>query len=419
MHNTPNSLLLRIGICGRTNTGKSSLLNMITGQQVSITSAIPGTTTDIVTKRMELSPLGPVVFLDTAGIDDLSQLGKERVSRTMKKLGSIDIALIVLEGDVWTEFEDALVAHCRQYQIPMVLVVNKCDLQKPSPLYLVQCKDVSGHLLCCSKQECDREGFMSEFKHTLIALCPDEFLNSPPLLGDLIPSRQEHPLIVCIVPIDLGAPKGRLILPQVQAIRDALDYNASVVVVKENNYVHFLSNLRCLPDLVVCDSQIVGFMVEHTPPEIMCTTFSILFSRFKGDIVQLASGAGALTTLRAKDSVLIAEACTHHPSADDIGRVKIPHWIVTYCNPDVAITHCVGGDYPDDLSRYRLIIHCGSCTLNRREMLWRMEQAHQAQVPITNYGIAISVLHGVLERTLSPFPSALLAYRQAQEVFAS
>jgi [FeFe] hydrogenase H-cluster maturation GTPase HydF len=415
MHNTPNSLLLRIGICGRTNTGKSSLLNMITGQNTSITSAIPGTTTDVVTKRMELSPIGPVVFLDTAGIDDLSQLGKERVRRTMKKLGSIDIALILLEGNVWTEFEDALVAHFRQYRIPMVLVVNKVDLCTPSSSFLAKCKEISSHLLCCSAKGHDREGFISEFKHTLIALCPDAFLHSPPLLGDLIPSQQEHPLVVCIVPIDLGAPKGRLILPQVQAIRDALDYNASVVVVKESNYVHFLSTLKILPDLVICDSQIVGFMIQHTPKEIMCTTFSILFSRFKGDIEQLAIGAGALTRLKAKDSVLIAEACTHHPSSDDIGRVKIPRWIATYCGPDIAITHCAGSDYPEALSHYQLIIHCGGCTLNRREMLWRMEQAKQAGVPITNYGMAISVLHGVAERTLSPFPHALSAYKQAQE----
>ena len=419
MHTTPSSLLLRIGICGRTNTGKSSLLNLITGQNSSITSAIPGTTTDIVTKRMELSPLGPVVFLDTAGIDDLSQLGKERVRRTMKKLGSIDIALIVLEGDVWTEFEDALVAHCNQYQIPMVLVVNKCDVSSPSSTFLDTCKEISPHLLCCSTQEGGREAFMSELKHTLIALCPDEFLHSPPLLGDLIPSQKAFPLVVCIVPIDLGAPKGRLILPQVQAIRDALDCNASVVVVKETSYVNFLSKLTCPPDLVICDSQIVGFMVEHTPPEIMCTTFSILFSRFKGDIVQLATGAAALTTLRAKDSVLIAEACTHHPSIDDIGRVKIPRWIAANCNPAIAIEHCAGCDYPDDLSPYRLVIHCGACTLNRREMLWRMEQARQADVPITNYGIAISVLHGVLERTLSPFPDALAAYKQAQAEYSA
>ncbi|RFU93875.1 [FeFe] hydrogenase H-cluster maturation GTPase HydF [Sphaerochaeta halotolerans] len=413
MQHTPSSLLLRIGICGRTNTGKSSLLNMITGQNTAITSAIPGTTTDVVAKRMELSPLGPVVFLDTAGIDDLSQLGKERVKRTMKRLGSIDIALIVLEGDVWTEFEDALVAHCKRYEIPMLLVVNKCDLSSPSSSFLAQCKEVSPHLLCCSTEEGDREGFMSGFKRILIALCPDEFLHSPPLLGDLLPSDKEHPLIVCLVPIDLGAPKGRLILPQVQAIRDGLDNNASLIVLKEDNYVHMLSNLKCPPDLVICDSQIVAFMVQNTPPEVPCTTFSILFSRFKGDIVQLAKGAGILASLKAKDAVLIAEACSHHPSVDDIGRVKIPRWIATYCDPAIEIIHCAGSDYPEALSLYRLIIHCGGCTLNRREMLWRMEQARQVNVPITNYGMAISVLHGVAERTLSPFPQALDAYRQA------
>ncbi len=415
MQKTPNSLLLRIGICGRTNTGKSSLLNMITNQKSSITSEIPGTTTDIVTKRMELFPIGPVVFLDTAGIDDVTTLGKERVNRTMKKLGSIDLAVIVLAENRWTEFEEALISHCNHYQIPIIFVINKIDLFKPASTFIDQCKKSSDHIICCSAKETERDVFLASFKHSIIALCPNEFLHSPQLLGDLLPPQKKYPLIVCIVPIDLGAPKGRLILPQVHAIRDALDNNASVVVVKETNYVHFLSTLTSPPDLVICDSQVVAFMVEHTPPEITCTTFSILFSRFKGDIVQLAKGAGTLTTLREKDSVLIAEACSHHPTSDDIGRIKIPRWIDTYCAKDIKITHCTGGDYPDDLSRYRLIIHCGGCTLNRREMLWRMEQAHRAQVPITNYGIAISVLHGAIERTLSPFPQALAAFKQSQK----
>ncbi|NCC65052.1 MAG: [FeFe] hydrogenase H-cluster maturation GTPase HydF, partial [Spirochaetia bacterium] len=371
MQKTPSSLLLRIGICGRTNTGKSSLLNMITRQQTSITSPFAGTTTDVVSKRMEISPIGPVVFLDTAGLDDSSVLGTDRVKNTMKKLGSIDIALLVLEGDRWTVFEDALVAHCTQYQIPLVLVINKIDLFKPSQEYLTACRKTSTHLLCCSSVKGDRELFMQEFQRTLIALCPEEFLNSPPLLGDLLPPKKQYPLIVLIVPIDLGAPKGRLILPQVQAIRDALDYEATVTVVKENNYVHYLSTLKDLPDLVVCDSQVVEFMVHNTPLQVPCTTFSILFSRFKGDIIQFAKGAGAMTRLRGKDSVLIAEACTHHQSSDDIGTVKIPRWIARNCSADVQITHCSGSNYPDDLSRYQLIIHCGACTLNRREMLYR------------------------------------------------
>ncbi|MDC7246660.1 MAG: [FeFe] hydrogenase H-cluster maturation GTPase HydF [Sphaerochaetaceae bacterium] len=411
MQNTPRSLLLRIGICGRTNTGKSSLLNLITNQKTSITSDIPGTTTDIVTKRMELHPIGPVTFLDTAGVDDLSSLGKERVIRTMKRLGTIDIAVIVLTNNVWSEFEDALVAHCRQYKIPIVFVVNKVDLVRPSQQYLSRCKTISDHVICCSATEHKRDEFLFEFKQSLIAICPEQFLNTPPLLGDLIPQENEYALIVCIVPIDLGAPKGRLILPEVHAIRDALDNNASVVVVKENSYVHFLTTLKSPPDLVVCDSQVVDFMVRTTPKEIPCTTFSILFSRFKGDIVELAKGAGVLRTLGPSDSVLIAEACTHHPTSDDIGRVKIPRWIAQHCDKNISITHCSGGDYPDDLAKYSLIIHCGGCTLNRREMLWRMHQAKDYQVPITNYGIAISALHNVVERTLEPFPHALEAFR--------
>ena len=260
-----------------------------------------------------------------------------------------------------------------------------------------------------------KEAYILELKKILLEVCPEGFLDPPAILGDLLPSGRGLPLVVLIVPIDLQAPKGRLILPQVQAIRDALDSDAAVAVVKEREYAAFLQRLSSPPDLVVCDSQIALKMVADTPKGIPCTTFSILFSRFKGNINEMAKGAAVLSRLRTGDRVLVAEACTHHALEDDIGRVKIPRWIRQFTGTDITIDHCAGKDYPEDLLKYRLVIHCGSCTLTRREMLWRIEQAATAGVAITNYGMAISVLQGVAGRTLSPFPSALNAYESAQE----
>jgi [FeFe] hydrogenase H-cluster maturation GTPase HydF len=419
MNNAPKALRLRVGFFGRTNTGKSSLLNLVTGQGTAIVSPVAGTTTDVVEKSMELLPLGPVTFLDTAGMDDSSELGALRVEKTNKALASSDIAVLVLEPGVWTDYERGIVERCAAQKTPVILAVNKTDVTEPEPAWIASLPERSPdarvmRLSCAvaSRDESERERVIGELKKHLLDLAPDNVLDPPAILGDLLPSGKGVPLAVLIVPIDLQAPKGRLILPQVQAIRDALDSDAAVAVVKEREYAAFLDRLALPPDLVVCDSQIALKMAADTPDSIPCTTFSILFSRFKGDIVAMAEGAAALATLKSGNRILIAEACTHHALEDDIGRVKIPRWIRQYAGMDLAIDHCAGKDYPANIGDYRLVIHCGGCTLTRREMLWRIEQAHTGTA-ITNYGMAISVLQGVIERTLSPFPAALDAYRAA------
>ena len=418
MNQTPKALRLHIGIFGRTNTGKSSFLNLVTGQDSAIVSSQAGTTTDVVSKSMELLPLGPVTFLDTAGIDDDSDLGSLRVEKTKKALASSDVAILMLEAGIWTEYEERIAADCAAQRTPLVLVVNKTDERAPASEWLDFLKDVSPRIIACScikagenypkKEEC-----LNALKKALLDACPDDFLEPPAILGDLIPSGRGVPLVVLIVPIDLQAPKGRLILPQVQAIRDALDSDAAVAVVKEREYAAFLERLASPPDLVVCDSQIALKMVADTPREIPMTTFSILFSRFKGNINAMAEGAAALSSLKSGDRVLVAEACTHHALEDDIGRVKIPRWIRQFTGAGIEIDHCAGKDWPADLNKYRVVVHCGACTLTRREMLWRIEQAKAAGVPATNYGMAISALQGVIDRTLSPFPGALGSYRAA------
>ena len=267
-------------------------------------------------------------------------------------------------------------------------------------------------VFCSSVQTAGREQTIAQLKQHILDVCPEEFLAPPPLIGDLLSSGKGVGLAVLVVPIDLQAPRGRLILPQVQTIRDTLDCDAAVAVVKEREYGAFLQRLRTPPDITVCDSQVVLKMVGDTPRDVACTTFSILFARYKGDLVELARGAAVLTDMGPDDRVLIAEACSHHAIEDDIGRVKIPRWLRQYVGADVRIDSCAGRDYPENLSQYRLVIHCGGCMLTRREMLSRMQKARQAGVAVTNYGVAISVLQGVIERTLSPFPAALDAFRR-------
>lgn len=420
MNATPKALRLHIGIFGRTNTGKSSLLNLITGQDFAIVSDRAGTTTDVVRKSMELLPLGPVTFLDTAGMDDDSDLGSLRTGKTREALASTDVAVLVAEPNVWTEYEEELASACAAQKTPVIVAVNKTDLAAPEGEWLAGLSRITPHVMTAScgpgEYASRREETLLRLKGLLLAAAPEDFLDPPAILGDLLPSGTGLPLVVLIVPIDLQAPKGRLILPQVQAIRDALDSDAAVAVVKEREYRAFLDRLAAPPDLVVCDSQIALKMAADTPEGVPATTFSILFSRFKGDIAAMAAGAAALERLEPGNKVLVAEACTHHALEDDIGRVKIPRWIRQYTGADVEITHACGKDYPEDLADYDLVVHCGACSLTRREMLWRIERARAAGVPVTNYGMAISALQGVIERTLSPFPAALEAYREALEV---
>jgi len=417
MKNTPKSLRLQIGIFGRTNVGKSSFLNMVAGQDVAITSPVPGTTTDVVEKTMELLPVGPVVFLDTAGIDDTSELSSERIRKTKKIFDRSDILILLTEAGKWGKYENSIMNEASLRDIPVIVAVNRSDENYPSEKFLEELKNKTSYIMVISSVDGKRRNeYIVGLKAHIMEICPDDFLNPPKLIGDLLP---EGGMAVLIVPIDKEAPKGRIILPQVQAIRDALDSDCSTVVVKENGYSDVLKRLKKQPDLVVCDSQVVDRMVRETPPEVKCTTFSILFARYKSDIVENARAAGWIGTLKPGDRVLIAEACSHHPIEDDIGRVKIPAWLKKYAGGALDIDVSAGRDYPEDLKDYKLVIHCGSCMLTRRETLARMYRARRAGVMVTNYGMCIAYTQGVIERVLAPFPEALSAFKEKQGSYGS
>lgn len=398
MKTVPKSLRLHIALFGRTNVGKSSFLNLIAGQDVSIVSEQPGTTTDVVEKTMELLPIGPVVFIDTAGLDDTTVLGGKRVEKTEKVFDRADVILLICEGEQFGEFEQAV--YKKAGKTPVIKIANKSDLSDASG---------SSDFCCNSTDIASREKVLAQLKARLIEVCPEEFIQPPPLVGDLV---KPGGIAVLIVPIDLQAPKGRLILPQVSTIRDALDNDAAALVVKEREYTHMLGQLKTPPDIVVCDSQIVLKMIGDTPKEIPCTTFSILFARLKGDLPKLAAGAAAIDRLKNGDKVLIAESCSHHAAEDDIGRVKIPRWLRQYCGCDLQIDVYAGRDFPDNLADYSLVVQCGGCMHNRREILSRIEKCEAAGVPVTNYGLCISQTQGVLKRVLSPFPAALDAFER-------
>ncbi len=412
MKKAPKSLRLHIGLFGRTNVGKSSFLNLIANQDVAITSPIPGTTTDVVEKVMEFLPLGPVVFLDTAGIDDISSISELRIKKTKNIFDRADIILLLVEADILGKYEDTILREAKKRNTPFIIVLNKIDQKSPSLEFAKKLKVKTERIILCASTDFNnRDVYVNDLKKHLIEICPDDFLNPPPIIGDLIPSKG---LAVLIVPIDLEAPKGRIILPQVQTIRDALDNDSAALIVKESEYAHILDNLKKPPDISVCDSQVVSKMVADTPKDVKCTTFSILFARYKGDLIEAVRGVCEIDKLVSGDKILIGEACTHHPVEDDIGRVKIPRWLKGYTGVKLNIDVYSGHDYPENLKDYKLVIHCGGCMINRREMLFRIQRAKQEDVPITNYGVCISFLHGVLERVLSPFPAALDVFRKAK-----
>ncbi len=405
MAQAPKSMRVQIALFGRTNVGKSSFLNMIANQDVAITSEVPGTTTDVVEKSMELLPIGPVNFLDTGGIDDKSLLSGKRIERTLKILDRADVAVLLVENNIWTDYEADLIEAFNKAKIKFIIAINKIDLTTPTDDFIsVMHKKTKRVLLCSSVDLENREKYIIDFKNLLLEILPEEFTSPLPLIRDLIP---KNGTAILIIPIDKEAPKGRIILPQVQTIRDILDNDSISIMVKQSEYIQVLSNLKNKPDLVVCDSQVVDFMVENTPEDIECTTFSILFSRYKGDLVEEVKGASALKKLKQGDKVLIAEACSHHPNEDDIGRVKIPRLLKQFIGFDIEIDVVSGRDYPKNINDYAVIIHCGGCMLTRTEKLVRIQKATQSGVPITNYGIAISLFRGVLERVLSPFKDAL------------
>ena len=398
---TPKSMRLHIALAGPVNSGKSTLLNKLAGQDISITSPLPGTTTDVVEKPMELRPLGPVLFLDTAGLADDSELGSARIAKSFKALDRADVLLLILSGTLWSETEEKLLALAKERDLPVIPVVNKCDEVPPEAGHLAFLKEKCGaEAIALSALRDSREELLARLKPALIAAVPEEFVSPPPMAGDLVEPGQT---VILIVPIDIQAPKGRLILPQVQTLRELLDADCTVVVCKTSDYPNALKTLKEPPALVICDSQAVDVMVRETPPEIPCTTFSILLSRIKGDMELFIRGTEAIDALKPGDKILIAEACTHHASDDDIGRVKIPRLLEKTVGGPLEFQVCAGHDVPADLRSFKLMLHCGGCMLNRREVLRRLQLAAAAGVPVVNYGMAISRCRGVLGRVLAPF----------------
>jgi [FeFe] hydrogenase H-cluster maturation GTPase HydF len=398
MKDTPKGMRLHIGLFGRRNVGKSSLLNALARQQVSIVSDVPGTTTDPVEKPMELLPLGPVLFIDTAGIDDVGALGEMRAERTRLIFERTDLGILVAEGNRWGEFEEGILSELAARKTPVIAVFNKVDLASPGDEVLADLK--TRGIRTVQTVASNGQG-MLDLREALIRSAPEEFVDSPPVLGDLIAPGE---LVVLVVPIDLEAPRGRLILPQVQSIRDVLDHDSYCMVVKERELRDALDRLKRPPALVVTDSQAFLRVAGDTPTEVPMTSFSILFARLKGDLKEFVRGVRTINKLKAGNRVLVLESCAHHPIGEDIGRVKIPRWVRQYTGVELEFEHMQGHDFPRDLSPYRLVIHCGSCMLNRREVISRILRCREAGVPITNYGVAITYSLGVLERALSPFP---------------
>lgn len=388
---------LHIGIFGKTNVGKSSLLNRITNQDVAIVSEVAGTTTDVVEKSMELLPVGPVNFLDTAGIDDKTALGAERIEKTMKILNRVDVGVIVCDYSGMDDYEFALIEKFNELGIPFIIIVNKSDAQEISSERLLQLQEVCPNVLVTSVSS--DENLVFKFKEMLVKVLPDDFVNSPKIAGDLV---SEKSTVILVIPIDKEAPKGRIILPQVQTLRDLLDSNCMSLVVKETELKDALDNLKTPPALVVTDSQAFRQVAEIVPDDVPLTSFSILFARLKGDLEAFVKGAGAIDKLQDGDKVLILESCTHHAIDDDIGRVKIPNLLKKKTGKNLIIENISGHDFPD-ISGYKLIIHCGACMTNRREILSRILIANQKNVPITNYGVAISYCLGILERAVKIF----------------
>jgi [FeFe] hydrogenase H-cluster maturation GTPase HydF len=398
--NTPKSLRLHIGIFGRTNVGKSTLVNYISGQDISIVSSVAGTTTDSVYKSMELSPLGPITLIDTAGIDDISILSKQRIEKATKVFDSTDVAIIVLTPNIWTDFEQNIIEQLNKKKTPFLFIINNYKKEICNNKFIEQIskyKFIETELL---QEKNYREQFLSTLKQNLLSIISEDILNLQPLTQNIIKSFQT---VVMVVPLDLGAPKGRLILPQVQMIRACLDINAIVIITKETELKQTLEKLKDKPDIVICDSQVVKKVLDIIPKDVTFTTFSIIFSSNKSDFKTMLEGIKAIKNLKPENKILIAEACSHHASKDDIGRVKIPKLLSNYLGFDVKFDVSSGIDYPNNLEQYSLIIHCGGCMINKKQMISRLNYATEKKVPITNYGMIISFVNNTLDRVIEPF----------------
>lgn len=394
---TPKSLRLHIGIFGKTNVGKSSFLNAITKQKVSIVSDISGTTTDIVEKSIELFPIGPVTFIDTAGINDDTELGELRKEKTLQVIQRTDVATIVIDYNGFSEYEIELIKYFKKFNIPYIVVVNKYDIEQITAEKYNEILEYTNNVIETSST-IDIE-ITSKFIEGLIKILPDEFINPPSILGDKINSGDT---IILVTPIDKEAPKGRLILPEVQTIRDILDNDCISIVVQENRLKQAIENLTVKPKLVVTDSQAFKTVNEIVPDDIEITSFSILFARLKGDLNSFIEGCKAIQSLKPNDKVLILESCTHHTIEDDIAREKIPKLLKKKLGFDLNFEYKSGHEFPS-INEYKLIIHCGACMTNRKEVLSRILISKKKNIPITNYGIVISYCLGILNRATKIF----------------
>lgn len=393
----PKGVRLVMTLTGRRNAGKSSLINAMCGEEIAIVSTTPGTTTDPVARHHELLPLGPVTFYDTAGLDDAGPLGALRVQAARKVLFRTDLAVVVAGSEGITAYERGIMDELRRLEIPFLVALNKADLREDLASDVRWCAEQGITALSVSARDGDG---VKELKEALMAMAPEEFHREPLLVRDLVAKGD---WVVCVAPIDLAAPKGRLILPQVMVLRDILDADAVGIVAKERELDATLSGMGTTPALVVTDSQAVLEVAAAVPEAIPLTTFSILFARYKGDLKALVEGADMLDRLKDGDTILMGEACSHHQVDDDIGRVKIPRWVAAYTGLDLHFEFYAGNDFPDDLEKYALAIHCGGCMLNRTAMLRRIRECRRRGVPITNYGVAISKVQGLLERVITPF----------------
>lgn len=395
MNQTPSANRTHIGIFGKRNAGKSSLINAITGQNYAIVSDVLGTTTDPVLKSMELLPLGPVVIIDTPGLDDEGELGALRIQKAYQILNKTDIAVLVIDASFGVTKEDSeILKRIHEKEIPCVIVVNKSDICPNCNLEDLPLPDSDSAILVSSKTG----EHIHELKELLAQQASQDTIQKS-IVADLL-----NPLdfVALVVPIDSAAPKGRLILPQQQTIRDILEAKASAIVVQETELAETLTSLGKKPKMVITDSQVFKKVSAVTPDDILLTSFSILFARYKGNLKTLVDGASALDSLKNGDCILISEGCTHHRQCDDIGTVKLPNWIRNYTKKEIEFEFTSGTEFPLDLSSYKMIVHCGGCMLNEREMKYRLKCAEDAKIPITNYGTCIAYINGILNRSLEP-----------------
>lgn len=390
LNGTPKSDRIHIGIFGRRNAGKSSIINAITGQSLAIVSDIKGTTTDPVQKAMELLPLGPVMIIDTPGIDDLGELGEKRVEKSYQVLNKTDIALLVVDGTLGLQAEDKkIISSFKERKLPYLIIINKSDKVKNK--YEIE------NSIWVSAETKEN---IKELKEKISQLVPSENMTLK-IIGDKL---EPNDLVILVVPIDKAAPKGRLILPQQQTIRDILEAGAVSVVTRDTELAETLKNLGKKPKMVITDSQAFSYVKTIVPDDILLTSFSILFARYKGDLEQAIKAVKAIDELKDGDTVLIAEGCTHHRQCDDIGTVKIPKWLKSHSDKNINYEFCSGTEFPRDLSKYKAVIHCGGCTLNEKEMKHRVYICKSQNVPITNYGIFIAYTQGILKRSIQLFP---------------